>query len=146
MHKWLLKLVVKFWLPNLVLYQTAEPVLVIVSWTLRTRGNLNQNAKLVIQTNSFENAICKLSAIFFGLNMLRIKFKMLPMMAKYKNLPPEHLQCFYTPHFNEVERGYTVSPCPSVPPSVLLWRVVSDLYLQQYSSDPFHIYTSYQAV
>ena len=32
-----------------------------------------------------------------------------------------------------------VSPCPSVD------RILSALYLQQYSSDPFHICTSYQA-
>ena len=48
------------------------------------------------------------------------------------------------PRFNEVERGvywfYLVrlSACPSVD------RIVSALYLQQYSLDPFHICTSYQ--
>ena len=49
---------------------------------------------------------------------------------------------FLYPHFNEVERGYTgftLSVCPSVD------RIVSALYLQQYSLDPFHICTSYQA-
>ena len=49
---------------------------------------------------------------------------------------------FYTLRFNEVERGYagfTLSVCLSVD------RIVSALYLQQYSSDPFHICTSYQA-
>ena len=49
---------------------------------------------------------------------------------------------FYTPHFNEVERGYTgftLSICPSVD------RILSALYLQQYTSDPLLIYTSYQA-
>ena len=48
----------------------------------------------------------------------------------------------YTPRFNEVDGGYTgitLSVCPSVD------RIVSALYLQQYSSDPFHICTSYQA-
>ena len=35
--------------------------------------------------------------------------------------------------------GILVSPCPSVD------RIVSALYLQEYSSDPFHICTSYQA-
>ena len=35
--------------------------------------------------------------------------------------------------------GFTLSVCPSVD------RIVSALYLQQYSSDPFHICTSYQA-
>ena len=49
------------------------------------------------------------------------------------------------PRFNEVERGVywyhlvRLSVCPSVD------RIVSALYLQQYSSDPFHICTSYQA-
>ena len=50
---------------------------------------------------------------------------------------------YYTPRFNEVERGVytgiTLSVCPSVD------RIVSALYLQQFSSDPFHICTSYQA-
>ena len=52
---------------------------------------------------------------------------------------------YYTPRFNEVERGVywyhlvRLSVCPSVD------RIVSALYLQQYSSDPFHICTSYQA-
>ena len=35
--------------------------------------------------------------------------------------------------------GFTLSVCPSVD------RIVSALYLQQYSVDPFHICTSYQA-
>ena len=44
-----------------------------------------------------------------------------------------------------------VSPCPSVCPSIRpsvhlsVDRIVSALYLLQYSPDPFHIYTSYQA-
>ena len=47
--------------------------------------------------------------------------------------------------------GILVSPCPSVRPSVRLSvcppvdKIVSALYLQQYSLDPFHICTSYQA-
>ena len=43
--------------------------------------------------------------------------------------------------------GFTLSVCPSVRPSVCpsVDRIVSTLYLQQYSSDPFHICTSYQA-
>ena len=65
--------------------------------------------------------------------------------------------CHYTPHFNEVERGVywyhlvRLSVCPSVHPSVRpsvrpsVDKIVSALYLQQYSSDPFHICTSYQA-
>ena len=54
-------------------------------------------------------------------------------------------QNYYTPCFNEVERGVywyhlvRLSVCPSVD------RIVSALYLQQYSSDPFYICTSYQA-
>ena len=52
---------------------------------------------------------------------------------------------YYTPRFNEVESGLYrfhlvhLSVCPSVD------RIVSALYIQQYSSDPFHICTSYQA-
>ena len=44
--------------------------------------------------------------------------------------------------------GFTLSICPSVCPSVCLSvdRIVSALYLEQYSSDPFHICTSYQAI
>ena len=55
----------------------------------------------------------------------------------------------YTPCFNEVERGVSrrLSVCPSVCPSVCssVDRIVSALYLQQYSWDPFHICTSCQA-
>ena len=40
--------------------------------------------------------------------------------------------------------GFTLSICPSVRLSAVD-RIVSALYLQQYSSDPFHICTSYQA-
>ena len=59
------------------------------------------------------------------------------------------IRVYYTPRFNEVERGVywyhlvRLSVCLSVCPSVD--RIVSALYLQQYSSDPFHICTSYQA-
>ena len=64
------------------------------------------------------------------------------------------LDIFYTPRFNEVEGGYTgftlsvhLSVCPSVQPSICLSvdRIVSALYLQQYSSDPFHVCTYHQA-
>ena len=54
------------------------------------------------------------------------------------------------PPLNKVE--VLVSPCPSVrQPSRRLSicpsvdRIVSALYLPQYSTDPFHIYTAYQA-
>ena len=57
------------------------------------------------------------------------------------------------PHFNEVERGgILVSPCPSVCPSVrpsvcpYVDRIISALFLQQYSLDPFHICTSYRVI
>ena len=41
--------------------------------------------------------------------------------------------------FHLVRPSARLSVCPSVD------RIVSALYLQQYSSDPFHIWTSYQA-
>ena len=43
--------------------------------------------------------------------------------------------------------GITLSVCLSVRPSVCpsVDKIVSALYLQQFSSDPFHICTSYQA-
>ena len=58
--------------------------------------------------------------------------------------------CNYTPASTKLKGGYsgiTLSVCPSVSPSVCpsVDRMVSALYLQQYSSDPLHIYTSYQA-
>ena len=49
---------------------------------------------------------------------------------------------FIPPASTKLKGGYTgitLSVCPSVD------RIVSALYLQQYSSDPFHICTSYQA-
>ena len=65
----------------------------------------------------------------------------------------EPVMVYYTPRFNEVDRGVywyhlvRLSVCPSVRLSVCpsVDRIVSALYLQQYSSDPFHICTSYQA-
>ena len=49
---------------------------------------------------------------------------------------------FIPPASTKLKGGYTgitLSVCPSVD------KIVSALYLQQYSSDPFHICTSYQA-
>ena len=49
---------------------------------------------------------------------------------------------YYTPASTKLKGGYTgftLSVCPSVD------RIVSSLYVQQYSSDPFHICSSYQA-
>ena len=50
---------------------------------------------------------------------------------------------YYTPASTKLKEGFTgftLSVCPSVD------RIVSALYLQQYSWDPFHICTSYQAI
>ena len=53
----------------------------------------------------------------------------------------------YPPLQRSWKGGILVSPCPSVRPSVCpsVDRNVISLYLQQYSSDPFYICTSYQA-
>ena len=57
----------------------------------------------------------------------------------------------YPPASTKLQRSWKglllVSPCPSVGLSVCpsVDRIVSALYLQQYSSDPFYICTSYQA-
>ena len=62
------------------------------------------------------------------------------------------MRFFYTPPLQRSWKGgILVSPCPSVRLSVCLSvcpsvdRIVSALYLQQYSLDPFHVCTSYQA-
>ena len=65
-------------------------------------------------------------------------------------IAPSLERCYYTPASTKLIRGYTgitLSVCPSVRPSVCpsVDRIVSALYLQQYSSDPFYICTSYQA-
>ena len=49
----------------------------------------------------------------------------------------------YTLRSTMLKGGILVSPCSSVCPSVD--KIVSALYLLQYSPDPFNIYTSYQA-
>ena len=49
----------------------------------------------------------------------------------------------FIPLLNEVEGSILVSPCPSVCPYVD--RIVSALYLLQYSPNPFLICTVYQA-
>ena len=53
----------------------------------------------------------------------------------------------YPPLQRSWKGGILVSPCPSVRPSVCpsVAKIVSALYLQQCSSDPIHICTSYQA-
>ena len=57
---------------------------------------------------------------------------------------------FYTAS-TKLKWGVLVSPCSIARPSVRasicpsVDRIVFVLYLQQYSTDPFHIYTSYQA-
>ena len=51
---------------------------------------------------------------------------------------------YYTHRLNEVERW--IYWFPAVRSSVrLLTKIMSALYRQQYSMDPFHIYTSYEA-
>ena len=72
-------------------------------------------------------------------------FKCLCLYSRVSLYCRMSLNNYYTPRFNEVERGVywyhlvRLSVCPSVD------RIVSALYLQQNSSDPFHICTSYQA-
>ena len=67
------------------------------------------------------------------------------VMTCYLIITSYWVNCYYTPRFNEVDRGVywyhlvRLSVCPSVD------RIMSTLYLQQYSSDPFYICTSYQA-
>ena len=57
------------------------------------------------------------------------------------------LYLLYPPLQRSWKRGILLSPCPSLRLSVCpsVDKIVSALYLQQYSSDPFHICTSYQA-
>ena len=68
--------------------------------------------------------------------------KLARVMACCLMAPNHYLNLLY-PLLNKVEGVILVSPCPSVHPSV--YRILSALYLLQYSPDPFHIYTSYQA-
>ena len=57
----------------------------------------------------------------------------------YTNLPLDVIIPLASTKLKGGYTGITLSVCPSVD------RIVSALYLQQYSSDPFHICTSYQA-
>ena len=59
-----------------------------------------------------------------------------------KQCIPGNMHTVIPPASTKLKRGYTGitwSVCPSVD------RIVSALYLQEYSLDPFHICTSYQA-
>ena len=62
-----------------------------------------------------------------------------------------HLLAIIPPLQRSWKEGILVSPCPSACPSgrpsvcPSVDRIVSAPYIQQYSPDPFHIYTSYQA-
>ena len=72
-------------------------------------------------------------------------------------LMAKRFEYYHTILLNEVEGGggggvywfhlVRLSPCPSVRLSVSpsVDSIVSDMYLQHYSPDPFHIYTSYRA-
>ena len=48
----------------------------IVNWTLRNKlqWNLNPNSYIFIQENAFENSVCEMAAICFGLNMLLLQW------------------------------------------------------------------------
>ena len=96
-----------------------------------------------------------LSAVFHTMDMLWDKFQwILPVYMKlisFQSKAPVVCSTITAlfiipPASTKLKGGYTgftLAVCPSVRPSVD--RIVSALYLQQYSSDPFHICTSYQA-
>ena len=88
-----------------------------------------------VQTFSFKKMHLKMSSAKWrpfcpGLNGLSVLWSM----------GCRSLNAMLYTRFNEVERGYTGFTL-----FVRLYRIVSAQYLQQYSLDPFHIYTSYQA-
>ena len=84
-----------------------------------------------LANRNFEISPPFIDCLIFGL----VKFGSILQWYEIKliNIPPASTKLIggYT--------GITLSVCPSVD------RIVSALYLQQYSSDPFHICTSYQA-
>ena len=92
------------------------------------------------------NYFCNLIYFILGLNkVIRLWIKHRVYSQNIFTIHDQKLLTYYTPRFNDVERGgILVSPCPSVGPSVCpsVDRIVSALYLQQYSLDPFHICTS----
>ena len=63
----------------------------------------------------------------------------------FNHLPPGCWSTFYTPRFNEVDRGVYWYHLVRLSVRLSVDRIVPALYLQQYSSNPFHICTSYQA-
>ena len=79
----------------------------------------------------------------------KVSMSLNPCCTEFINpLAPGRFQFNYTPASTKLIGGYTgitLSVCPSVRLSVCpsVDRIVSALYLQQYSSDPFHICTSY---
>ena len=58
----------------------------------------------------------------------------------------KQFEYYYTPASTKFKGGILVSPCPSVHLSICQFvdRIVSALYLQQYSLDPFQIYACHQ--
>ena len=92
-----------------------------------------------IQTFSFKKMHLNMSSakwrlFCLGLNVLRLQGTV-SSLGKMAEIPT----CGMSMQCDFLRMGILVSPCLSVD------RIVSALYLQEYSSDPFHICTSYQA-
>ena len=83
---------------------------------------------------------------FGGLSYMYLSF----ICIRYIFWDASFLVIIIHPASTKLIGGILVSPCPSVRPSVqpshcpFVDRIMSTLYLQQYSPNPFHIYTSYQ--
>ena len=106
-----------------------------------TLGNLKRNSYTYIQENEFDNVVSEMVAILSRPQYVKVNMTQEFCICV---LPRVMLSGLIYPRFNEVEKGLYwfhlvhLSVCPSVD------RIVSALYPQQYSSDPFHICTSYQ--
>ena len=96
--------------------------------------------------SSFCPSVCRWH-VFWSITKLALEFQ---FQISYADSQTNGWKLIIPPASTNLKDGYTgitLSVCPSVCLSVCpsVDRIVSALYLQQYSSDPFQICTSYQA-
>ena len=140
----------------------------IVKWTLTNlpQWNFNLNSNLFIKENAFENVILEMAGIFAQPqcvnacmqydNLIQLIYTLLnfiKILGSGARVIHHPLICFVYLLYPPLQRSWKgvywfhlvrLSVCPSarLPVCPSVDRIVSALYLQQYSSDPFHICTS----
>ena len=133
---------------------TNAGLLVIEPIGTKLQWNFNLNPNIFIAKTTFENIICKMLAILSRpqcVNSWKPRDAYTCQWTVLSSLsypPAQRSWRVINPAQRSWRGGILVSSCQSVPSSVRpsVDRIVSALYLLQYSLDPFHIYTPNQAI